>query len=202
MGVALKRNSPSLEVVRKTHKEKRVREYLYENEVEELINAAKTSNHPVRDQTLILLCYRHGLRSSEACNLKWSQIDFDKYRIHVTRIKGGEDSVQPLRDREIRLLRRLWRERKGQSEYVFMTRLGTRFNQLIFHKMMAKLGEKAGLLIPKIHPHMLRHSTGYKLANDGIDLRVIQDYLGHKNINNTVLYTKLSDKKFDHIFSD
>lgn len=190
------------EIVRKTHKEKRAREYLYEHEVEALITAAKNTTQALRNQTLILLCYRHGLRPTEACNLRWSQIDLENHRIHVTRIKGGEDSVQPLRDREIRLLRRMWKEKKGNPEFIFMTRHGTKFNQLIFHKLMCKLGIEAGLLIPKIHPHMLRHSTGYKLANDGVDLRVIQDYLGHKNINNTVLYTKLSEKKFDKIFRD
>ena len=184
------------------HIDKRPREYLYEHEVEALIDAAKKTDYSVRNQTLIMLCYRHGLRSTEACNMQWSQIDFENYRIHVNRIKNSDSSVQPLRDREIVLLRRLFKERKGDQQFLFMTRFGTKFNNALFNKLMFKLGVDAGLLIPKIHPHMLRHSTGYKLANEGFDLRIIQDYLGHKNINNTVLYTKLSEKKFDSVFRD
>jgi len=184
------------------HREKRPREYLYSHEVEALIDAAKENRNAVRDQTLILMCYRHGLRASEACAMTWAQVDFENLRLHVLRIKGGQDSVQPLRDREIRLLRRLWKERKHNSPYLFLTSTGTRLTVGNFQKIMLKLGQRAGLLVPQIHPHMLRHSTGYKLANDGVDTRVIQDYLGHTDIKNTVIYTKLSDKKFDKVFLD
>ena len=184
-----------------THKDRRPREYLYETEVESLIQAAKKGRNPIRDQALILTCYRHGLRSGEACSLKWSQIDFEASRIHVVRQKGGVDSVHPLRDREIRILKRLYKERRTNSPYVFLTNRDEPMNAGAFCKLMLALGTRAGILMP-IHPHQLRHSTGYKLANEGVDTRIIQDYLGHSDIRNTVRYTMLSAKKFDNIFNE
>lgn len=190
-----------LKYLKMKHIEKRPREYLFEHEVEKLIDAAKLGSNSVRDQTLLLMCFRHALRPGEACALTWSQIDFDTYKLHVVRQKNGENSVHPMKDREVRLLRRLWKEREekgGNSPYVFMTREGNQFNSAIFLKLMTKLGKLSGLLLP-IHPHMLRHSTGYHLANQGVDTRTIQYYFGHKNINNTVLYTKLSSRAFDKL---
>ena len=70
-----------------------------------------------------------------------------------------------------------------------------------FRKIVGRAGEKAELGMP-IHPHMLRHSTGFKLANDGQDTRSIQHYLGHKNINHTVKYTQLSVDRFQDFWPD
>jgi site-specific recombinase XerD len=63
-----------------------------------------------------------------------------------------------------------------------------------FHHIIARLGKAAKLLA--VHPHMLRHACGYKLANDGHDTRALQHYLGHKNIQHTVRYTELSRDRF------
>jgi type 1 fimbriae regulatory protein FimB/type 1 fimbriae regulatory protein FimE len=66
---------------------------------------------------------------------------------------------------------------------------------------VARAGAAAGLDFP-VHPHMLRHSTGFKLANDGQDTRAIQHYLGHKNIQHTVRYTELSSDRFKEFWDD
>ena len=68
-------------------------------------------------------------------------------------------------------------------------------------KLMTRLGKAAGLQFP-IHPHMLHHATGYKLANDGHDTRSIQQYMGHKNIMHTVRYTELASDRFKDFFCD
>ena len=68
-------------------------------------------------------------------------------------------------------------------------------------KIVARAGELAGLGFP-VHPHMLRHACGYKLANDGHDTRAIQQYLGHKNITHTVRYTELSADRFNGFWQD
>ena len=67
--------------------------------------------------------------------------------------------------------------------------------------MLTRAGENAGIGFP-VHPHMLRHSTGYKLANDGQDTRAIQHYMGHKNIQHTVRYTELSPERFKDFWKD
>lgn len=178
------------------------RKYLYEEEVEELIKQARENQYWLRDQTMILMAFRHGFRAGELCNLRWSQIDLISCRIHVQRIKGGVDSVHPVRDREIRLLKKLYAQREGKFPYVFRSHRGTKLTRGAFYMMIRRLAEKTDINLERVHPHMLRHATGYKLANSGVCTRTIQDYLGHANINNTVVYTRLSSAKFDNLFLD
>jgi len=154
---------------RAPNSELRPREYLTEKEIERLQEAArKRSRYGHRDATMILLTYRHGLRASEVCSLRWDQIELDGGRLHVRRAKGGIDNVHPLSGREIRALRQLRRENM-ESRYVFVTERGGPATTAGFLKTIARTGEAAKLPFP-IHPHMLRHSTGYKLANDGTTL--------------------------------
>src|SRR5262249_35803167 len=139
----------------------RPREYLTEAEVDRLIEAArKRGRNGPRDGAAILLTYRHGLRAAELCRLRWSQIDLRHGRLHVNRAKGGIESVHPLRGSELRALRPL----QGSSPYVFVTEGGTPVTTAWFLRMVQRTGEAAYLPFP-VHPHMLRHSTGYKLAN-------------------------------------
>jgi integrase len=89
----------------------RPREYLTEKEIERLQEAARRrSRYGHRDATMILLTYRHGLRASEVCGLRWDQVELDGGRLHVRRAKGGIDNVHPLSGKEIRALRQLRRE--------------------------------------------------------------------------------------------
>src|SRR5215471_11815829 len=151
----------------------RVREYLTEKEVDRLIEAArKRGRNGARDAAAILLAYRHGLRASELCALRWSQIDLQHGRLHVNRAKGGIESVHPLHGPELRALRPL----RGSNPYVFVTEAGTPVTPAWFLRMVQRTGKAAKLPFP-IHPHMLRHSTGYKLANDGQDTRSLAHYI-------------------------
>ena len=181
--------------------ELRPREYLTEKEIERLQDAArKRSRYGHRDATMILIAYRHGLRASELCGLRWDQIDLNSGRLHVRRAKGGIDNVHPLGGKEIRALRQLRRENK-ESRYVFVTERGGPATTAGFLKTIARTGEAAKLPFP-IHPHMLRHSTGYKLANDGHDTRALQHYMGHKNIMHTVRYTEMAPDRFKNFWKD
>lgn len=78
---------------------------------------------------------------------------------------------------------------------MFTTERGGPLTRSTVNKMISRAGKRAGISYP-VHPHMLRHGTGYYLANKGVETRVIQDYLGHKNIAHSVLYTELSETKF------
>ena len=119
---------------------------------------------------------------------------------HVVRHKNGIDSSHPLYGVEMRALQKIRRENPG-AQFVFLSELNAPMTDLAFRKMLYRTGETAKLGLP-IHPHMLRHSWGFKLANDGHDTRSIQYgpgvqyYLGHKNIQNTVLYTQISPNRF------
>ena len=168
----------------------RPREYLTEREIEKLIEAAGENRWSHRDATALLIAYRHGLRASELVALRWDDIDFQTGKLHVRRAKGGTASVHPLGGRELRALRRLKREAPA-STYVFVSERLAPLSVAGYQRMVARAGEAAGFPF-LVHSHMLRHSCGYKLANDGQDTRAIQHYLGHKSINATVRYPALA----------
>src|SRR6516165_5214373 len=176
----------------------RPREYLTESEVMKLIDTArKRGRNGLRDSAAILLAYRHGLRAQELCQLRWSQIDLRHGRLHVNRAKGGQESVHPLHGPELRALRPL----QGSSPYVFVTEAGTPVTTAWFLRMVQRTGVAAKLPFA-LHPHMLRHSTGYKLANDGHDTRSLAHYLGHRNLQSTARYTALAPDRFRDFWRD
>ena len=178
----------------------RSREYLTEHEIERLMAAARQNRHGHRDATMILVGFRHGLRASEAVDLRWDQVDFNRAVLHVRRVKGGTPSVHPLSGSEMRALRRLQRESEA-SPFVFVSERGAPFTTAGFARMVERAGGVAGLGF-KVHPHMLRHACGFALANAGHDTRALQAYLGHKNIQHTVRYTELAPDRFKRFWTD
>ena len=183
---------------RVTNASVRSREYLTTAETDAMMQAArKVGRYGHRDATLILFAYRHGLRVSELVSLRWDQVDLSAGLIHVNRLKNGRPSSQPLRGPELRALRKLDRD----SPYVFTTERKGPMTASNVRKIVARAGELAGIPFP-VHPHMLRHGCGYKLANDGHDTRAIQQYLGHKNITHTVRYTELASDRFNGFWKD
>ena len=185
----------------KTNKELRDREYLTEQEVDLLVKSIrKQSRNPLRDETIMTMMFRHGLRVSEVINLKWEQVDLKEGLLHVSRIKGGKDSVHPIPGVELRLLRRLERA-PNKQRHLFISERKNPITNTVINRMVQKAGEGAGIEFP-VHPHMFRHACGFYLANNGTDLRTIQMYLGHANIANTVIYTQLSSNKFNGLWKD
>jgi type 1 fimbriae regulatory protein FimB/type 1 fimbriae regulatory protein FimE len=180
---------------------RRSREYLSPADVDSMIAAAKnTGRHGHRDATLILLSYRHAPRVSEVIAWRWDQVDLEQGLLHVNRLKNGTPSVHPLRGPEFRALRKLFRE-YPDSPYVFSTERKGPMTAATVRKIVARAGELAEVGIP-VHPHMLRHATGYYLASKGQDTRAIQAYMGHRNIQHTVRYTELSPDRFKNFWKD
>ena len=120
--------------------------------------------------------------------------------LHVRRAKNGTPSTHPLHGPELRSLRRLQRD-YPDCPYVFTGERKGPLTESTVRKIVARAGESAELGFP-VHPHMLRHAAGFKLANDGQDTRAIQHYLGHKNITHTVRYTELSADRFKSFWQD
>jgi type 1 fimbriae regulatory protein FimB/type 1 fimbriae regulatory protein FimE len=198
IGTVVERQRPPR---RRRNAEVRAREYLTDAEVGRLIAVAGENRHSHRDGTMVLVAYRHGLRAAELVTLRWDTIDFAHGRMHVSRVKGSAESVHPLSGRELRALRRLKRDQDPASPFVFTSERAAPFTTAGFRKMVARLGVAAGFGFP-VHPHMLRHACGYKLANDGVDTRSLQSYLGHRNIQHTVRYTELSPTRFKNFWHD
>jgi type 1 fimbriae regulatory protein FimB/type 1 fimbriae regulatory protein FimE len=172
-----------------------VREHLTEAEVAKLLSALKANRHGQRDWLIGLLIYRHGLRVSEACDLRWDALDLSARTIVIRRLKGSRDSTHYLERDELAGLRRLPRS----GAYMFVNERGDPFKRAGVARLIQRAGKAAGIPFP-IHAHMLRHACGYALANRGMDTRRLQHYLGHASITNTVRYSAMSPEPFRDIW--
>ena len=183
---------------RPKNKDVRSRTYLTLAEVNDLLAAIQSrGRHTERDYALALLMFRHGLRVSEAIALRWDAVSFDDRKLSVNRVKNSLSGVHPLQPDEVEALQAL-RAKGYDARLLFVGERGGQLKRHAVGKMLERAGELAELPL-KIHPHMLRHSCGYHLANQGIDTRLIQEWLGHKDIKNTVEYTRLNTERFNAI---
>ena len=180
----------------------RPKNFLTEAEVENFLRAGRKGRHNVRNFAMLLLAFRHGLRVSELINMRMADVDLDTGRLFVRRLKGSLSTSQPLEGDEIRALRAWFRQRTNapccNSPLVFLSERGPMTRQA-FNYICAEIGRRAGLNL-KVHPHMLRHSCGFTLANKGRDTRLIQDYLGHRNITHTQIYTRTAAVRFEGLW--
>jgi integrase len=180
---------------RRRNADVRPREFLTPAEVEQLARGAKRrGRYGSRDAFAIRFAARHGFRVSELCALTWDALDLAGGWLHVSRRKNGVPSTHPLNGDEIRELRALKRA-VGDSRFIFNNERGAPMSPSGFARMLERAGEAAGFAFP-VHPHMLRHAAGYRLANEGRNTRDLQLWLGHKNIQHTVRYTELDGNRF------
>ena len=178
------------------------RKHLVSAEVDKLIAATKGSRNEARDRCLLLLMFRHGLRVSEACGLQLSQVDIESRVLPVERLKIGLSTTHPLRSDEIRLIKAWLIERKKlkpEEDVFFVSERRTPLSRKTAWVAIRAYGEKAKLAV-SAHPHMLRHACGFALADQGADTRLIQDYLGHRNIQHTVVYTATNPARFEKLW--
>ncbi len=178
------------------------RKYLTGREVKQLIEATRGSRNEARDRCLLLLMFRHGLRVSEACRLKLDQVDTHSKVLHVSRLKGGLSTTHPLRGDELRaikawLIKRARMKPTGKAFFVSEQRKPLHRSTV---NLLLKTCSEAASLPLLAHPHMLRHACGFALADQGADTRLIQDYLGHRNIQHTVRYTATNPARFEKLW--
>lgn len=175
--------------------------YLTPEEVNQLIAAAQTvGRHAQRDSTIILICYRHALRVSELIALRWNQVDLDNRRIQVHRLKKGTSSVHKLEVYEVEALTRLKRD-EAASGYVFVSERNGPLTRRSVHGIISRAGRIAGIPFA-VHPYMLRHAKGYQLGAKGLDIRAIQAFLGHRNIQHSTPYAPARTEEFDSFDED
>ena len=187
--------------VRKPNAEYRSSEYLTEQEVEKLIKAAKDNRYGDRDSTMVLMAYRHGLRASELVDLRWDQVDLNAAILHVRRVKQGSPATHPLTGVELRALRKLQRDQEPKSPFVFISER----RYTVLKAGLSSDGRSCSPCCRLRYEDSPAHAPpccGYKLANDGVDTRTIQAYLGHKSIQHTVRYTELAPTRFRSLFRD
>jgi integrase len=171
------------------------RKYLSPDEARRVIEAAgRVGRQPDRDKLLLTMLFRHGLRLSEATDLRWSDFDLESKQrtLFVRRVKGSKPSTHTLEPDTVRMLKRA--QEQADGNYVFRSERGGPLSPQIVQLIVARAGELAGLQF-RVHPHQLRHACGFALAEANTDTRLIQDYLGHRSIANTVIYTETSARR-------
>jgi integrase len=183
---------------RSANDQRRSRMHITEAEVARLKAAAQKMNaYGFRDSLMISLAYRSCLRVGELVNLTWDTVNFEEGTIHIRRLKGSDPSTHKLQGDMLRGLRRLKREQKPPSSFIFTSNRGVPLTTAAFRKMLARLGKAAGIDWP-VFPHSLRHGGLTKLACDGHDAITLAAYAGHRQLQNLKRYVSLSPERFKH----
>lgn len=169
-----------------------------------MMDATESMSFPHRNRCLIMMAFIHGFRASELLDLRLSDIDTAGKQLNIRRIKNGFSTTHPLLPDECRLIRQWLKERKhfekgAAEDWLFLSRKRCPISRQHFFAIIREAGKLAGLNI-NTHPHMLRHACGYALADNGVDTRLLQDYLGHRNIQHTVRYTASNAARFNGIW--
>jgi len=165
--------------------------YLTPEEWKRLLKAINN----VRDKAIFLTAYTYGLRASEVGLIKVSDVDFARDRIYIRRLRGSISGEWPLLPEVSRAIKRWLRERQrkglGEKITLFVSRQGTPIDRTTLHRFMGKYGEEAGIPPHKRHFHVLKHSRAMHLLEQTHDIVGVKDWLGHKNIQNTVKYVQV-----------
>jgi integrase/recombinase XerD len=162
--------------------------YLTQDELRRLLGVIESK----RDKAIFLIAYRHGLRASEVGMIKLE--DIQDSRIRIVRAKHSQGGEYPMQPDEIKAVKAWTKERKDTNLWLFPSQRGSPVSRFTLDKLMKRYGEVASIPSDKRHFHVLKHSIATHLLDAGADIRFVQDWIGHKNIQNTVVYAQISNR--------
>lgn len=186
--------------------EKKLPTYLTNEEIDKLLNMRLTKPVDYRNKAMLELIYATGARISEITNLELNQIDYDECVIRVTG-KGKKERIIPFGDASSKALKeyienyRVFLIKNDTCNYVFINKNGMKISRQMVFKILKSLAKKAGIE-KEVSPHTLRHSFATNLLNNGADLRIIQELLGHENLETTEIYSHLQNKKIEEDYNN
>ena len=160
--------------------------YLTQAELEQLFSVI----HAPRDRSLFTIIYHYGLRVSEATRLKLSDVNLDRETIYITRLKGGISGLKPLMKPTARTLRTYLPVRQPTGDGLFTGRQGNLKRHRIA-QLFKGYADQVGLGDYRVH--CLRHSIATLLLEEGFPAEMVQDHLGHRSIQSTLIYTHFTD---------
>lgn len=178
---------------------KKLPRYLTIEEVDKLLAFNPIKPIEYRNKAMLELLYATGIRISELLSLELNQIDFDECLIKVVG-KGAKERIVPISANAIYHVKnyiynyRLFLLKTRTSNYIFLNKNGTYLSRQGFFKILKEISVKSGIA-KEISPHVLRHSFATHLLNNGADLRIIQELLGHENLSTTEIYSHLNTEK-------
>lgn len=172
---------------RPTDRHERAKDFLSEQEVRQLLKAAKKGCYGTRDFLLLMMMYRHGLRVSEVIRLRRADIDIKAARIWVRRLRNGLSIEHPIASDEVGAIEHYLATRADSLPWLFLSERGQPMTRQSVNHLIKMAARRAKFSVA--YPNLLRHACGFHLANRGCDLRLIQGHLGHRHPKCIAHYT-------------
>ena len=169
--------------------------YLTQDELKRLLGVIESK----RDLAIFRVAYYHGLRASEIGMLKLDDANLARGRIRIDRAKHSQGGEYPMHPSEVKAIKAWLKERKDGIPWLFPSQRGLPISRFTLDKLMKQYGAKAGIPADKRHFHVLKHSIATHMLDAGTDIRSVQDWIGHKNIQNTVVYAQISNRARDDL---
>ena len=179
--------------------EKRLPKFIYYNDLLDIIDEATRDSDGVRDRLIIEMLYATGVRVSELVNIKYDDIDFNNRRIRVLG-KGNKERIVYYGEYAEDVLKEyIATHDRNRENYLFTNSKGDKITdrgiRYIIDKIMSKLAVKV-----HVTPHVLRHTFATDMLNNGCDIKVVQELLGHSSLKTTEVYTHVTNERLKEVY--